>query len=98
MSLKLHQHLVIVVGLLASSFTFSAVKEYHLNIDEQTVNITGKAVKRITVNGQFPAPNLEFEEGDDAVIHVHNHLKKARYFRALAWVIVARFNGWSTRF
>ncbi len=76
MSLKLHQHLVIVVGLLASSFTFSAVKEYHLNIDEQTVNITGKAVKRITVNGQFPAPNLEFEEGDDAVIHVHNHLKK----------------------
>ncbi len=48
MSLKLHQHLVIVVGLLASSFTFSAVKEYHLNIDEQTVNITGKAVKRIT--------------------------------------------------
>ncbi|MDY6480863.1 multicopper oxidase domain-containing protein [Acinetobacter faecalis] len=76
MSLKLHQHLVIVVGLLASSFAFSAVKEYHLNIDEQTVNITGKAVKRITVNGQFPAPNLEFKEGDDAVIHVHNHLKK----------------------
>ena len=76
MSLKLHQHLIIVVGLLSSSFAFSAVKEYHLNIDEQTVNITGKAVKRITVNGQFPAPNLEFEDGDDAVIHVHNHLKK----------------------
>ena len=76
MSLKLHQHLVIVVGLLASSFAFSAVKEYHLNIDEQTVNITGKALKRITVNGQFPAPLLEFEEGDDAVIHVYNHLKK----------------------
>ncbi|MFC6051804.1 copper oxidase [Acinetobacter sp. Ac_877] len=76
MSFKLPQHLVIVVGLLSSTFAFSAVKEYHLTVDEQPVNITGKTVKRITVNGQFPAPNLEFEEGDDAVIHVHNNLKK----------------------
>src|SRR5690606_31888078 len=35
----------------------------------------GKTVKRITVNGKFPAPLLEFEEGDDAVIHVQNNLK-----------------------
>ncbi|WP_168418143.1 multicopper oxidase domain-containing protein [Acinetobacter towneri] len=60
---------------LCSNAVFAAVKEYHLTIAEQTVNITGKSVKRITVNGQFPAPLLEFEEGDDAVIHIHNQLK-----------------------
>ncbi|MGS5813688.1 copper resistance system multicopper oxidase, partial [Acinetobacter baumannii] len=32
-------------------------------------------LKRITVNGKFTAPLLEFEEGDEAVIHVHNQLK-----------------------
>ncbi|EPR84732.1 Multicopper oxidase [Acinetobacter gerneri DSM 14967 = CIP 107464 = MTCC 9824] len=61
--------------LLSSNLVFAKVTEYHLNIAENTVNITGKPVKRITVNGQFPAPLLEFEEGDDAVIYVHNNLK-----------------------
>ncbi|TCH61817.1 copper resistance system multicopper oxidase [Acinetobacter sp. ANC 4862] len=75
MSIKLTQSLLVGVCLVSSSWAFAAVKEYHLNIDEQMVNITGKPLKRITVNGQFPAPLLEFEEGDDAVIHVHNKLK-----------------------
>ncbi|MGC3820504.1 multicopper oxidase domain-containing protein [Acinetobacter sp. G11] len=75
MSIQLSQSLVIGVCLVSSSWAFAAVKEYHLNIDEQMVNVTGKPLKRITVNGQFPAPPLEFEEGDDAVIHVHNNLK-----------------------
>ncbi|TCB59982.1 copper resistance system multicopper oxidase [Acinetobacter terrae] len=75
MSIKLTQSLLVGVCLVSSSWAFAAVKEYHLNIDEQMVNITGKPLKRITVNGQFPAPLLEFEEGDDAVIHVHNNLK-----------------------
>ncbi len=75
MSIKLSQSLLVGICLLSSSWVFAAVKEYHLNIDEQTVNITGKPLKRITVNGQFPAPLLEFEEGDEAVIHVHNKLK-----------------------
>ena len=67
--------LFLTVCALCSSSAFAAVKEYHLTIAEQTVNITGKPVQRITVNGQFPAPALEFEEGDEAVIHVHNQLK-----------------------
>ena len=75
MSIKFSQSLLLGVCLASSSGVFAAVKEYHLNIDEQMVNITGKPLKRITVNGQFPAPLLEFEEGDDAVIHVHNQLK-----------------------
>ncbi|WP_151723764.1 copper resistance system multicopper oxidase, partial [Acinetobacter ursingii] len=49
--------------------------EYDLTIAEQTVNFTGKPVARITVNGKFVAPLLEFEEGDEAVIRVHNKLK-----------------------
>lgn len=75
MSIFIKQSLLLGLCLSASTWVFAEVKEYHLNIAEGTVNITGKPVKRITVNGQFPAPLLEFEEGDDAVIHVHNNLK-----------------------
>lgn len=75
MSIFIKQSLLLSLCLSASTWVFAEVKEYHLNIAEGTVNITGKPVKRITVNGKFPAPLLEFEEGDDAVIHVHNNLK-----------------------
>ncbi|EXC03547.1 copper-resistance, CopA family protein [Acinetobacter baumannii 4749] len=61
--------------MFSSTWVMAAVKEYDLTIAEQTVNITGKSLKRITVNGKFVAPLLEFEEGDDAVIRVHNKLK-----------------------
>ncbi|TDM61099.1 copper oxidase [Acinetobacter sp. KU 011TH] len=75
MSHKTISSLVAVFGLLVSPWSLAAIKEYHLNINEQLVNVTGKPLKRITVNGKFTAPLLEFEEGDDAVIHVHNQLK-----------------------
>lgn len=75
MSIQFSKNIVVAVALFSSTWGFAAVKEYHLTIDEGMVNVTGKAVKRITVNGKFPAPLLEFEEGDDAVIHVHNNLK-----------------------
>ncbi len=75
MSHKTISSLVAVFGLLVSPWTLAAIKEYHLNINEQQVNVTGKPLKRITVNGKFIAPLLEFEEGDEAVIHVHNQLK-----------------------
>jgi CopA family copper-resistance protein len=76
MSIQFSKSIVVAVALFSSTWGFAAVKEYHLTIDEGMVNVTGKSLKRITVNGQFPAPLLEFEEGDDAVIHVHNNLKK----------------------
>ncbi len=75
MSKKLSHVLLIGVGLFSSTWVMAAVKEYDLTIAEQTVNITGKPLKRITVNGKFVAPLLEFEEGDEAVIRVHNKLK-----------------------
>ena len=67
MSKKLSHILLIGVGLFSSTWVMAAVKEYDLTIAEQTVNITGKPVERITVNGKFVAPLLEFEEGDEAI-------------------------------
>lgn len=49
--------------------------EYDLTIDEQTVNITGKPKRAMTINGGIPGPTMRFTEGDVAVIRVHNKLK-----------------------
>ncbi|ENX17764.1 hypothetical protein F895_00912 [Acinetobacter sp. CIP 64.2] len=75
MSSKLYAGVVASLSLLFAPYSLAAIKEYHLNINQGMVNVTGKPVKRITVNGKFIAPLLEFEEGDEAVIHVHNQLK-----------------------
>lgn len=50
--------------------------EYDLTIDEQKVNITGKPKLAMTINGGIPGPTMRFTEGDVAVIHVHNKLKR----------------------
>ncbi|ENW93651.1 copper resistance system multicopper oxidase [Acinetobacter sp. NIPH 298] len=75
MSSKIYAGVVTSLSLLFAPYSWAAIKEYHLNINQEMVNITGKPVKRMTVNGKFIAPLLEFEEGDEAVIHVHNQLK-----------------------
>ncbi len=72
MSSKIYAGVIASLGLMFAADSWAAIKEYHLNINQSTVNVTGKPVKRITVNGKFIAPLLEFEEGDEAVIHVHN--------------------------
>ena len=75
MSSKLYAGVVASLSLLLAPNSWAAIKEYHLNINQGMVNVTGKPVKRMTVNGKFIAPLLEFEDGDEAVIHVHNQLK-----------------------
>ena len=75
MSYKMSSCLFVGICITSSSLVFSQVREYQLVIDEAVVSPTGKPVKRITVNGQFPAPLLEFEEGDEAIIRVRNNLK-----------------------
>lgn len=75
MSIKISQSLLLGLSLVISSSLFAAVKEYQLVIEEGPVNLTGKTVQRITVNGKFPAPLLEFDEGDEAIIRVKNKLK-----------------------
>nr|WP_227515692.1 copper resistance system multicopper oxidase [Acinetobacter qingfengensis] len=76
-------YLLAAFALCWTQLIFAQTKEYHLIIDERNVNINGKFSKKLTVNGQFPAPTLTFEEGDEAVIVVHNHLSKEE--TALHW-------------
>ena len=61
---------------LATLTTFASAKivEYNLTIAEEQVNITGKTVKGMTINGGIPGPVLRFTEGDTAVIHVTNNM------------------------
>ncbi|WP_343487414.1 multicopper oxidase domain-containing protein [Allomuricauda sp. d1] len=47
---------------------------YDLTIDYETVNYTGKDVKAMTFNGSIPGPNLEFNEGEFAIINVTNKM------------------------
>ncbi len=48
---------------------------YHLYVSDTTVNYANnKIVRAIAINGQIPAPTLEFTEGDTAIIYVHNML------------------------
>jgi FtsP/CotA-like multicopper oxidase with cupredoxin domain len=54
----------------------ASTHEYNLSIARQSVNITGKPVDKVTVNGGIPAPTLRFKEGDEAVIHVTNTMKE----------------------
>lgn len=49
-------------------------KEYDLYVTDTVVNYTGKKVKAIAINGSIPAPTLHFNEGDTAVIRVHNKM------------------------
>uniref|UniRef100_UPI0039773ADA multicopper oxidase domain-containing protein n=1 Tax=Nonlabens sp. Ci31 TaxID=2608253 RepID=UPI0039773ADA len=47
---------------------------YDLSIDYEIVNFTGKHIKAMTVNGGIPGPNLEFNEGEFAIINVTNKM------------------------
>ncbi|MFV1884984.1 MAG: multicopper oxidase domain-containing protein [Balneola sp.] len=47
---------------------------YHITVDYQTVNFTGKDVTAMTINGGIPGPTLRFKEGKHAVIKVTNNM------------------------
>ncbi len=49
--------------------------EYDLYVTDTMVNFTGMHRHAIAINGQIPAPILEFTEGDTAIIRVHNLMK-----------------------
>lgn len=68
---------MIMLSLLSAltSPAIARIQEYTLVIDRQVINITGKPLKRITVNGSIPGPTLEFMRGDEALIHVTNNMQ-----------------------
>ncbi|HDZ14513.1 MAG TPA: copper oxidase, partial [Pricia sp.] len=47
---------------------------YDLTVDYGMVNVTGKPVKAMTINGGIPGPTLEFNEGEFAIINVTNKM------------------------
>ncbi len=64
---------LLMVGLLTAP-AHAKTSEYTLTVERLLVNITGKPIEKITVNGGIPAPTLRFTEGDEAVIHVTNKM------------------------
>ncbi len=69
-----------VLATLFSLFSLSSVaaeKVYDLTIREEVVTKAGSTLKSaLTINGQIPAPQLEFTVGDTAVIRVKNETKE----------------------
>lgn len=67
---------LLMVGVISAP-AYAKTTEYNLTIERLPVNITGKTLKKVTVNGGIPAPTLRFTEGDEAVIHVTNKMDVA---------------------
>lgn len=65
--------LALVLGLTPLAAVAKTV-EYKLDIARETVNITGTPVEKITVNGEIPGPTLTWQDGDDVIIKVTNHM------------------------
>lgn len=54
----------------------SLAQEYRLDIARESVRITDHEVEKITVNGTIPGPTLRFKQGQEAIIHVTNHMQE----------------------
>jgi len=67
------------IFILASENSAQAkVVKYELKVTSGRVNLSGKKTVHwaLMINGSIPGPVLEFTEGDDAEITVHNELKE----------------------
>ncbi|MDW7772244.1 MAG: multicopper oxidase domain-containing protein [Desulfobulbaceae bacterium] len=71
-SFLFHPFLFIFFFVFFPAHAGGATVEYHLTIEQQKVNITGKPAEAMTINGSIPGPVLRFTEGDVARIHVRN--------------------------
>lgn len=64
----------LLASFLIPAAARGAVVEYDLTLALESVNITGRPVEAMTVNGGIPGPVLRFREGDTARIRVHNRM------------------------
>lgn len=74
MSGKLFAAMLGLLGIACPAY--AKVVHYELTATKGSVNLSGKAEVdwALMINGGIPAPTLEFTEGDDAEITVHNRL------------------------
>ena len=75
------KRLLLATGLLGLSLAAQAGR-YELVIDEGQVRFSDGVRPALTVNGQSPAPELRFQEGEEVEIAVTNKLER---MTALHW-------------
>jgi len=70
--------LLTIFSLTITSVALAKTVKYELNIENRSINLSGKKEVdfSVMVNGSIPAPTLEFTEGDTAEITVNNKLQK----------------------
>ncbi|MES2778303.1 MAG: multicopper oxidase domain-containing protein, partial [Bacteroidota bacterium] len=73
-SLLLGLLLLTLCSAIRAQTPVGKTRVYHLHVRDTVVNYTGKLKHAIAINGSIPAPQLDFTEGDSAVIYVHNEL------------------------
>ena len=66
---------VFVAGMSCSAPAFAEVVEYTLKVGHVDVNITGRPVQAMGINGGIPGPTLSAAVGDVLRITVHNQLR-----------------------
>ena len=75
------RYLIIIISLIHSNYSLSQnIVTYNLYVKDTIVNYSGKTKRAISVNGKIPMPELKFQEGDSAIIYVHNKLNKSTSF------------------
>lgn len=63
--------------ILLLYFSASAYADnYHLDIDQKKITIDGRSANKITINGTFVGPVLQWREGETVTIEVTNHLQE----------------------
>jgi CopA family copper-resistance protein len=73
--MRLQGRVTIAALLAGTALSGAAVAaEVDLVIDEKVVDITGRPVERMTVNGQIPGPVLRWKEGEEVTIRVTNRM------------------------
>lgn len=75
------RYLIIIISLIYSNYSLSQnIVTYNLYVKDTIVNYSGNTKRAISVNGKIPMPELKFQEGDSAIIYVHNKLNKSTSF------------------
>ncbi|GLJ39445.1 hypothetical protein SUGI_0805640 [Cryptomeria japonica] len=66
---------VLVFFWLISSASTANTKFFHFNVQYANITRLCHSKSLLTVNGQYPGPNIAITEGDNVVIKVSNHVK-----------------------
>ncbi|KAJ1437307.1 Multicopper oxidase, type 1 [Sesbania bispinosa] len=80
--MKLFMLLASAFALLSSSFASAATVEHTFNVQNKTINRLCNERVIVTVNGDFPGPNINVREGDTVIVHVVN---KSPYNITIHW-------------